>query len=115
MVNFGRVRIVKVIFLLVLICKGSFLSGMDLGTDCCTQESTEVECNLTEESPSQEKKGCCDTSVCDCLCCGHIFTFGKTQNLDFQPSEVYFASNPLYRFIYTFSFDDGIWQPPRQL
>jgi len=108
------VRLLKVIFLLGLICKGSLLPSMDLGGDCCPQEATEIECG-SEEAPVQEKDGCCDTTVCDCLCCGHVFTFNSAEHLFFYPQQLITTTNSTYYFIYTFTFDDGIWQPPRQL
>ncbi len=100
--------------MILLICKASIgLSipmTMTSGQSCCSEMSLEADCSEDQE----EKKGCCDTSVCDCLCCGHIFTLTKSLLLESISADIPAFNNYQFQFHYTSNTPEGIWQPPRR-
>lgn len=103
--------------MLFLIIKTSIgFGGISLmnNSDCCSTEIT-MESSASKnchDNKSEEKQGCCG-DVCDCLCCGHIFTL--TENVKILNQNILGINNGvvIYEEDYNFSFSEGIWQPPR--
>lgn len=114
-INFDKVKIFKVILLLFLVLKSTM--GLSISFDCCpeTNDPMQMHCQDAEQSQNEsEDKGCCN-SVCDCLCCGHIFTFQRALNLQLNTND--YTSNRCTPYLRSFKvlFGDNMWQPPRQV
>jgi len=80
------------------------------GQSCCQVEMESEK--STCDGDKEDTKGCCDT-VCDCLCCGHIFTFNKTKKLLLSEPIGIIHNQPAFSFSYFHNFNIAIWQPPR--
>ena len=81
------------------------------GSGCCSEATELVDgsCPMDEE----DEKNCCNT-VCDCLCCGHIFSFDNTKMQVPAENKVLVKTDIIpYAFSYLHNFSTGIWQPPR--
>ena len=106
-------KILKVILLTFLVLKTSVGLGaitLDLNSSCCPDKQEILE----DSSDTEDNKGCCDNSVCDCLCCGHIFTFSKLIKVKPNKGTPINSTNSAFINFYTFENASGIWQPPRQ-
>jgi len=109
------VKILKVILLLFLICKTSFVFGLELipsfNQSCCT-ESVSLSCENSE--PKEEKSNCCGNVNCECLCCAHVFTFTKVNHLKLQPHNLLSVKHISSKDKCSPSnFIQGVWQPPK--
>jgi len=90
------------------------ISSDNCSTDsCCSVEITELS-NTSHTDHTDDEKGCCG-DACDCLCCGHIFTFQEAE-LNFG-SENLLVVNEDVRYVnnYINLFGDTPFQPPRRI
>jgi len=83
-------------------------------SDSCHSEQTEMAaCDQHDSDDKHEDKGCCNTTSCDCLCCGHIFTLDAVPELILSLDPVVIITLSNYSFVYAHTFNKGVWQPPR--
>ena len=118
----------KVILCIFLIVKSTFGMGMlttfnaIYGSTCSHAyasnmqvESSESNIKDCSENSEEKKKGCCNDGVCDCICCGHVFTTKYTS--DIQPKQIVTAIKHFhfYNNNYYYNSVNLIWQPPRNI
>jgi hypothetical protein len=96
--------------LLICLLSANIPSEYFVSSSCC-EDSTEL-CSVDIDNSSDEDKGCCEDSSCDCLCC-HITTFYNTQELTLSKKQTYFIeTNFTYEFKYSIDLFEALFRPP---
>lgn len=119
----------KAILFIILIAKSTF--GMDLMTTyrtitgsschseipCISTMASDSNTNLTENVGNQESenKGCCEDGVCECVCCGHVFTTKATSKTFTSYTEPPVKHEYFYKENYHYNNIHHIWQPPQNI
>lgn len=93
----------------------SLTSHATCHSEVTTNASIEDDSTCDIEQKSDNDKGCCDDGVCDCLCCGHIFTTKPPTRISLYHPQSTFKHIYNYNDNYLYKGVNHIWQPPQNV